>query len=269
MLLLACADSADLGPRIEGATPAPARAGERLAVEGRGFGEGGYVGLSGRPIQAESWSPSRIECVLPPDLGGGPLQLVVVAAGRPSPPYLLDVAGRRRAYRRPQRERPGANVEPSRDAGPRDAASDGPSPDVPLNLVAELTPDGGGNEVISLVGLDSEPGELRVAVRRPATDAWGVAFHLAYDRNLLRLIELESPAPELRALGAEIGPGRLAMGRVLSPGAGPDIAVLRFALVGRGVGRVDFPTRSRTLRDGENQPLPARWAGGSVRVFER
>ena len=161
-----------------------------------------------------------------------------------------------------------------RDATPRDAGPnpDGQPPDVPRNLVAEFTADGGGNGVLSLRGLDSEPGELRLQVWLPEDhlrETWGVALHINYDRNLLRFIEAELPNPTLDFAAREIAPGRLALGRVVHNRGQREVAILRFGLVGRGVGRVDLPTRFRTLRDSDNRPIDAGWAGGSVQVVER
>jgi len=100
-------------------------------------------------------------------------------------------------------------------------------------------------------------------------NAWGVAFHLVYDSNLLTLVE-SRPSGEIEAHGAVIGPGRWAYGRLLTPGEPtPPYATLRFVLVGPGEGRLDFPLRHRTLRDAQNEPLAGTaWTAGSVRIRE-
>ena len=272
-LLVGCEDTAPGGPRILEVTPDPVRPGELLVVRGDGFAARGHVGLGGRGVRAATWQETELEVLLPDGVGGGPLEVVVVAEGRPSAPYTIEVVGPRRAQRPPPRQRTGiddARVDPGPipDVGP---IPDGAPPDVPRDLVAEFTPDGGGNSLVTLEALGSGPGELRLRVRPPANregPAFGVAFHVTYDRNLLRFIELESPEADLRTMVKEVAPGQLAFGRVL-PGEVDEYAVLRFGLVGRGVGRIDFPPRWRTVRDLENRPRPTGWAGGSVEVVQR
>ncbi len=267
-----CEDSASSGPHIDDVQPNPARPGELLRITGVGFGERGYVGLGGLGVRSKPWSATELSVVLPTGTGGGPLEVVVLAEGRPSAPFRIEVLGPARRHVPPPRERvriaDARVVRPPADAG---IPPDGAPPDVPRHLVARFTADGGGNGLVTLEGLDSVPGELRLRVRGPITredPPWGVAFHLAYDRNLLRFIEIEDPRRELRVMVKEIAPGQLAFGRVL-PGPVEYFAVLRFALVGRGVGRVDFPPRFRTLRTPANLPRPVGWAGGSVQVLER
>ena len=142
-------------------------------------------------------------------------------------------------------------------------------PDVSRNLVAEFIPDPASNDAVFIKAQSAEPGTLVLEVRLPAgqVGAWGIALHLAYDRNLLRLLDVE-PALNLQFQAAEIAPGRLALGRLMPPDEDL-VAVLRFALAGRGEGRLDLPPRHRSLRSSDNQPREVRWTGGSIRVVER
>ena len=131
-------------------------------------------------------------------------------------------------------------------------------------LRAEFTSDPVGRGAVFIEADTDVEGELTLFVRGPR--AWGMAFHLDYDRNLLRL-RSASPSGQRMAHTAEIGPGRLAGGQAIT-GGGEHVFELRFVLLGRGEGRVAFPARYRTRRDTANQPIPTDWAEGSVRVRE-
>ncbi len=274
-LLWACSDATTpAGPRIESADPDPATPGAEVVLEGVGFGAGGHVGVGGRPVRVLDWDAERIAVELPGDIGGGPAQVVVVTGGRPSPPHTLGIAGPRAERLPPDRSlqpsprRRDAGPEPT-DAGPEPTDGGERPPDASLDLAAEFSQDPAGDGFVFVEGA-GEPGSLVLTVRLTRDlwpNAWGIAFHLRYDRNLLRFVGAE-PALDQRFHAAELEPGRLALGRILNPDG--LVARLRFALLGRGEGRVDLVPRHRALRDRANEPLPGvRWAGGSVRVVRR
>jgi hypothetical protein len=263
VLLVACADETGGGPRIDGVTPGVAAPGDEVTVDGRGFaGEAGLVAVGGRPVEVEAWAARRVVVRLPADLPTGVADLVVTAAGRPSAPASIEITGGTPRVRPPRRFPPESDGGVEADAAtPRDAG-----PDAGQDLVAVFQPDpvAGG---VALAAVDSAPGELRLEVRLPSDlpPLHGVAFHLAYDGNVLRFVEA-TPAPDARFLVKEIGPGRLALGRVLDGPPPAVLATLRFRLVGRGEGRLEFPERDRALRDPQNRPVAAiPWAAGSVR----
>lgn len=256
------------GPFITRVEPASASPGERIRVEGQGFGPAGHVAIGGRPIAVESRDDTRIILTLPVDLSGGETLLVVFAAGRPSPPFPMDVRGEPGAPERPREFPPDLDPDdgvPPGDGGPDDR---GVLPDLgpPDDLVARFTPDPSGAGAVYLEALPGGIGELLLAVRVPEA-ARGVALHLAYDRGLLRFAEAQ-PRSGRTFVAAEIGPGRLALGRVF--GGAPELeatTVLRFVLVGPGEGRVDVPARRLMLRATGGAVMGgARAAGGGLRV---
>lgn len=267
LMLLGCDERPVDGPFITQVTPASAAPGEVIDIEGQGFGLDGHVAIGGRPLVAASRGDRRITLTLPMDLAPGETLVVVFAGGRPSPPYPLDVRGEPGAPDRPHAFPPDFQSHdggPPRDGGPTDR---GMGPDIggPDDLVARFSPDPSGAQSVALEALPSAAGELRLAVRVPG-DARGVALHLAYDRGLLRFVEAQPRGGRLFATG-EIGPGRLALGRVFGGRAGDEATtVLRFALVGPGEGRVDLPTRRLAVRDGMNRPIVSTSAGGGLRV---
>ncbi|MCB9547170.1 MAG: IPT/TIG domain-containing protein [Myxococcales bacterium] len=267
-----CTDDAPAGgPRIDAVRPDPVDPGDRLVIEGEGFGEAGHVALGGRPLVAESWAPSQVTVFVPADQAAGQTLVVVVADGRPSPGAPVEVTGTpRRAPDGgrgfPPRGDAGRDARPPpSDAGPTDARV----PDVSVNtaLVAEYTSDPAGQGAIRLEARPSPAGELilEVVLPREPASAWGLAFHLAFDRGLMTLVEA-TPTGSLEAQAKEIGPGRVAAGRLLD--GRPTAFRLRFQLLGRGEGRVSFPARYRALRDRQNRPVDAVFTEGSIRVQE-
>lgn len=260
------------GPHIAAVDPDPVSPGGGLYIEGGGFGERGHVAVGGRALEIVEWTPSGIRARLAPDQRTGPTRVVVTAAGRPSAGHPLVVSGDPVAQEDPPRRFPPSNdggVPP--DDGVRDAeVFDFDLPDVERPdlggrvLRAEFSSDPVGGDAVFMEADTSRDGEL--IIRVTAARAWGVAFHLAYDRNLLRLASA-TPVNEARAHTAEIAPGRIAAGQAI-PGAGPHTFTLRFLLLGRGEGRIGFPARYRTRRDQANRPLPTRWIEGSVRIRE-
>jgi hypothetical protein len=263
LLCVACDDGGDDGPRILRLVPGRAAPGDVVDVEGRGFGADGQgsVAIGGLPAPAETWAPDRVRIRLPADTPGGVQAVVVTVRGRPTAPATLEVVG---GASRPDGPRhfPDGGPPP-----PDGGAADGGLPDAGEDLVAEYVPDpvGGG---VALVPVSAVGGELRLEVRLPrgVPPLGGAAFHLAYDGNVLRFAGAE-PADGERFLAKEIGAGRLAVGRILDGETAEPLATLRFRLVGRGEGRIEFPLRNRTLRDRTNGPLPAiDWSGGSIRV---
>ncbi|MEZ4467024.1 MAG: hypothetical protein R3F60_16550 [bacterium] len=270
--LAGCTDAVTPGgPRIQEVRPDPVAPGETLVLEGEGFGETGHVALGGRPLEATSWTAGRVVVEVPRDQRPGRTVAVVVAAGRPSPPADVEISGR------PRREADaGRDFPPRGDAGP-DAArpprdggvADADVPDVGLDpgLVAEFTSDPAAQGAIRLEARPSPPGELilEVVLPREPASAWGLAFHLAFERDLMTLVEA-TPAGSLEAQAREIGPGRVAAGRLLD--GRPTAFRLRFRLRGRGEARIGFPARYRALRDAQNRALPVAFTEGSIRVRE-
>lgn len=259
------------GPHVASVAPDPVAPGEGIFVEGDGFGLVGHVAVAGRPLEVVEWTPTGIRARLPLDMRAGPTRLVVTHAGRPSPPHPLVVAGDPRAEADQPRRFPPSSDGGPRDLGVRDASPfdfDVPDVDPPdlggRILRAEFSSDPVGGEAVYMEADTARDGEITLRITAPR--AWGVAFHLAYDRNLLRLASA-TPVNEARAHTAEIAPGRIAAGQAI-PGAGAHVFTLRFLLLGRGEGRVAFPARYRTRRDAANRPLETRWIEGSVRIRE-
>ena len=256
-----CADQVPAtGPIVDLVRPLPIHPGEEFTVEGRLLGAHGHASIGSRPLSLRRWSPTSLTAVAPHDLPAGQWVLSVVAEGRPAPPFPVEVAGLQRV-RRDEDGGVQTPPQPSADAAPPSS----PIPDP--RLEATFSPDPGGNTQVQIRAQPSAPGELVLEISGP--NAWGVAFHLVYDQNLLTLVE-SRPSGEAEAHGAVINPGRWAYGRLLPPGApNTSYATLRFVLVGPGEGRLDFPRRHRTLRDARNAPqADAAWTAGSVRVRE-
>lgn len=260
------------GPRIDAVDPDPVNPGETIVVDGSGFGDqgGGFVSVGGRALLVRNWTPTAIEAVLPRDQRPGPTRVVVTTLGKPSAGAPLMVNGPARSPDDPPRVFP-----PTRDGGVDGGDSDVPRdrgvirdflpPDLGGRVLrAEFTSDPVARDAVFIEADTSTDGEVTLVVQGP--DAWGMAFHLDYDRNLLRL-RSATPSEERMAHTAEIGPGRVAGGQAI-PGGGPHVFVLRFVLLGRGEGRVRFPARYRTRRDANNQPIPTGWTEGSIRVLE-
>ncbi len=265
LLAVACHGGDDGGARILRLVPERAAPGDLVDVEGRGFGDhrggDGAVSVGGLPAPAVGWTSDRIRIRLPEDTPRGVQVVVVTLRGRPTPPAALEVIGGAPRPDRPHRFPDGGVPLP--DGGPLD----GGPPDAGPRLVAEFTPDPVGAGA-ALIPAPAAPGELRLEVRLPRDlpPLGGAAFHLAYDGNVLRFIGAE-PAVDDRFLAMEIGAGRLAVGRLLDGEVVDPLCTLRFRLVGRGEGRIEFPLRNRTLRNRDNRPLPGlEWSGGSVRV---
>lgn len=262
------------GPRIDAVDPDPVNPGATLVVDGSGFGDRGFISVGGRPLRVVDWSATAIEAVLPRDQRPGPTRVVVTSEGRPSVGAPLTVIGPARSPDDPPREFPrtrdggvfDSGPDARRDGGPRDdGVRDFQPPDLGGRVLrAEFTSDPVARGSVFMEADTSIDGELLITVR--GQRAWGMAFHLDYDRNLLRL-RSASPAGQRTAHTAEIGPGRVAGGQAI-PGGGDQVFELRFVLLGRGEGRIAFPARYRTRRDEENQMIPSAWTEGSVRIQE-
>ena len=246
-------------PTVDHVSPLPLYAGAELTIEGHRFADRGHVAIGRHPLNVVRWSKTRIEAVAPPDLPAGQWVLTVVADGRPAAPFPVEVAG--------------VQIS-SRDHGLTEALDgglmiDAAGPSVPTinpRLQATFTADPGGNDEIRIRALPAMPGELLLEISGP--NAWGVAFHLVYDPNLLALAQAD-PNGELTAYGALISPGRWAYGRRVAPSRGGQYVTLRFVLVGPGEGRLDFPLRHRTLRDDTNTSIvDVPWTAGSIRIQE-
>lgn len=252
-----CVDSSPAnGPAVTAVAPDPIRPGDALVIEGRGLGRGGHVAIGSRRLVVQSWTATTITAQTPADLAPGQWVLAVVAEGRAVPPIAVEVSG-------VQTRRGGsADAETSPPAPPRDAAIPVPMPNP--DLTAQFDPDVGGEGRIRIRPRPSPPGELVLEVLGP--EAWGVAFHMVYDANLLTLVESE-PDGAVEAYGAVIGAGRFAYGRLLDGSPATPYVTLRFLLNGPGEGRLEFPPRHRALRDADNRPVPnVPWASGSVRI---
>lgn len=270
---LACDDS-PAGARIDAVSPTPLRPGETFEVSGRGFGEapapGDVVALAGRPLTVLTWSPDHLRAEVPADQFAGETWLTVRAQADTLAPFPVRVGGDRR---RPVEDAGTGPLGDATDAAPpidaRPGLPDTALPDAVLEGArAEFIPDPVARAGVRLEGRDAPPGELRLDVVADAR-AWGLAFHLTWDPNLLRFV---SASPESRVDGPrttvwrEIEPGRLAFGGL--PGD-TTVLSLRFALVGTGEGRLEIPARFATARDARNLPLPTwGWTTGTVRSRE-
>ncbi len=269
--LTAC-DDASSGARIDAVSPAPLRPGEAFVITGHGFGgapaPGDVVALAGRPLAGVDWSSGRLRAEVPADQFAGETVLTVRAQGDTLTPYPVRVGGDRR---RPVEDAgaggvPGdaGDAAPSTDARP--GLPDTALPDAVLEGArAEFIPDTVSEAGVHLEGRASPPGELRLDVVADA-QAWGLAFHVTWDPNLLRFV---SASPESQvdgprtAVWREIEPGRLAFGGLQGDST---VLSLRFALVGTGEGRVEIPARFATARDAQNTPLRGwGWTTGTVR----
>lgn len=271
LALIGCIEGTD-GPVITAARPDPAMPGEALRIDGANFGPAGHVAIGGRPVPEIVRVADRVEVQLPPDLPSGPSWLVVVADGRPSPEFAIEVGGDNPPPGEGPRVFPPGYDGGRRDGGPgpvdRGIAVDGRiDRGVGGPLVADFDPDPAGGGTVQLVSRPAPEGRFVLEVTLPASPIRGLAMHLDYDRGLLRF-RSASPAGSRRLVVSEIGPGRLAIGRVLDPDA--QALTLTFDLVGPGEGRIDVPPRHRTARDAANRPLPAvDFAGGGLRVRRR
>lgn len=276
MLSPACDDTASVA-RIEAVSPAPLLPGEAFVVTGHGFGgapaPGDVVALAGRPLAVVAWSPERLRAEVPADTYAGETVLTLRAQGGTLAPYPVRVGGDRR---RPVEDAGAGDALAPGDAGdatrPTDARPGLPDTALPDAVLegarAEFIPDAVVGAGLRLVGRASPPGELRLDVVADA-QAWGLAFHLTWDPNLLRFV---SASPESRvdgprtAVWREIESGRLAFGGLQGD---PTVLSLRFALVGTGEGRLEIPARFATARDARNVPLPGwGFTTGTVRSRE-
>ena len=281
LLFLGCTASSPTadGPRIDAVDPNPVNPGATIVVQGSGFGDGGFraggfVSVGGRSLLVLGWTATAIEAVLPRDQRPGPTRVVVTVDGRPSVGAPLMVLGQVRPPDDPPREFPpsrdggvfDAGPDTGRDGGPRDdGVRDFLPPDLGGRVLrAEFTSDAIRRGAVFMEADTSVDGELTLIVR--GQSAWGMAFHLDYDRNLLRL-RSASPSGQRTAHTAEIGPGRVAGGQAIA-GGGEQVFEMRFVLLGRGEGRITFPARYRTRRDAANQPIATSWTEGSVRIQE-
>lgn len=272
LLPVGCDDAAT-GARIEAVAPAPLQPGAALEVTGRGFGAapvaGDLVALGGRPLTVSAWSSDRLRALVPPDAFAGETYLLVRAQGATLAPFPVRIDGDRR---RPPTDAGIEGTDAADATSPTDARARVPDTALPDAVLegarAEFIPDDPTPSGLRLEGRPSPPGELRLdlVTDRPA---WGLAFHLTWDPNLLRFV---SATPEPRIDGPrtvvwrEIEPGRLAFGGLP---ADATVLSLRFALVGTGEGRLEFPARFATARDENNVPLVGwSWRAGTVRSRE-
>lgn len=273
LTLCACAEDAPAGdgPRIAAVAPDPADPGALLRITGDGFGEAarGAVAIGGRPARPTTWGDHGVTVLVPADMAGGETYVVVTVDGRPSAPVALAITGDN-APPSPPRRFPGGgdgglrpDASPPSDGGP---ARDGGRPDAGRTLVAEYLPDPVAGDGVRITTVDRAPGQLTLQVSGPV--AWGAAFHLTYDRNILRFDAMLAPAPNSQRHAGEIAPDRLGFGRVFGGSPSPDWAILRFTIVGVGETRLDFPRRHRTVRAEPERAQAVRWTGGSVRVVE-
>jgi len=287
--LTACEDARPRTPYIRSIEPGVVAAGDEITIEGVGFGDPerlsrpGRVAVGGRPAAVIAWSSESVLARVPTGMPGGRTVVVLIRDGQSSEPAPLTVKGAPAAApaaRRFPPRRDAGRAPPIRDGGPAPPRDGGPpppdggrtdGPPAPVMRRAELFPDPAGGSAVSLAEAPRPaPSSLSLEVVLPPDipAAWGIAFHLAYDRNVLAFQGFDPPGGD-RFHAAEIAPGRLALGGVLGAGRQPVVATLRFTAVGVGETRIDFPVRYRTLRDVENRAMQgAGWAGGTVRVSE-
>lgn len=237
-----------------------------MFLTGRGLADVDRAALGGRPIVIDEAEHERLRLRIPDDAPAGATWITLIAGGQPLEPFPIVIGGLNGRLDAGRRFPP----RPMADAGPSPidggTVADAGPPDAGAPLLAEFSPDPGGD--VRLEAIDSPEGQLKLRVIYPpdGSDRWGIALHLAYDRNLMRLIESTPPNSD-RFATAEAGPGRTVLGGLLTED--PVVAELTFALIGRGEGRVDLPTRHRQVRGSGNRPRSeVTWAGGSVRVQE-
>ena len=265
--LIGCTDtSTTTSPRIDRIHPAQGVPGELITIDGENFGEPGHVAVAGRSLDPLEWGDGRIQVHLPADIPAGEVWVVAMSRGRTTPPAPYSILGD-----------PTRNSPPPRRFSPRPGERrDGPYPDVGPprpdtgagELLVEFDPDPTGRRRVQLVQQPSEPGDLvlDVILAGGAEDAWGIAFHMTYDRNVLRFARQLEPNLDLAHHAARLKPGRLALGHLINQ---PRVARLRFRVVGPGSTRLTFPRRHRTLRNADNTELSdLNWAGGSLTVRE-
>ena len=271
LALVAC-ERPSGGARVEGVSPAPLRTGESLVIHGRGFGAapapGDQIGLDGRALSVIEWGPESLRARVPADQRAGEVFLVIRAQGEALSPFGVRVGGETQPSVEPPPEWPQADATITRDAqGPPEDAR---LPDATLEGArAEFIPDPDEGPGAHLFARPSPAGEILLEVVAD-TGAWGAAFHLVWDPNLLTLVSA-APASGLAAerpiVWRTLEPGRLAFGGRL-PMDGTPILSLRFALIGTGEGRIEVPTRFASVRSAANVPLGPgewRWHGATIR----
>lgn len=266
----ACRDGGT-GASVERVSPTPITPGAECLIEGRGFGgaatPGDQISLDGRALAVVEWGPERLRARVAADQRAGEVWLVVRAGGETLAPFGVEVGGDARP------ELGGPPDLPDRDGPvPPDAftpPTDARLPDGTLEGArAEFIPDPDSGRGVHLSARPSPAGELWVDV--VADSAWGVAFHLLWDPNLMSFVSatpvsgLDGPRPVVWRV---LEPGRLAFGGLQAEDGAPLLS-LRFALIGTGEGRVDFPGRFASARAPGNIAVGAgdwHWHGGTVR----
>lgn len=274
LLVGACDDPAGRA-RIDAVSPDPVEPGDTLVVSGRGFGAtpapGDGVALDGRALGLVEWRNDTLRALVPRDQRAGESLLVVQAQGAGLPPFAVRVGGSTSPTEADVPVPVETDGAVARDATPPGA--DGRLPDATLEGArAEFLPDPEEGRGLRLQARNSPPGELLLDVVADG-DAWGVAFHLVWDPNLLSFVSA-TPTSAIdgprTAVWRPLEPGRLAFGGRV-PADGAPLLSLRFALVGTGESRLELPSRFASARAPGNVPLgPAswHWQGGTVRSRE-
>jgi hypothetical protein len=269
LCLLGCLNEVStLDPVIRSMAPGVLVAGEPCTISGARLGQDGSASIAGLPMMTSQWRPDLINCVVPASAPGGHRLLVLHLSNGNRLHHPVEIIGQSRSNRpldSPETMDAGVGNGP-------DSALPGPDGSITPNtrLRAQFSADPQSDRAVRLKRLEDTAGGLTLGVDvvNFEREAWGIAFHLDFDPNLLQFLSHPSHVAGHTFQAKVLSPGRLAIGWIRN-GTEPSLVRLEFNLLGPGEGRIEIPEIHRTIRSGNNRPLDdVTWGSGSVRVTE-